>query len=268
MKLILCFVFALFFTVNLDLIEAEQTPRDVGFINKYIVNFNDQNFEIVFGSNFQITSHEFIARDNTLQFNIEAGLDYENIGEIIIPRDLIDNPFIVLLDGEKISHKVSDTTKTSVVTVIFDDKGKHTLEIIPDESNGGGCLIATASFGSEISSEVQYLRELRDQKILQTKSGEMFMSSFNQFYYLFSPTIADYERENSTFKEVVKITVTPLIYSLTILQYTNIDSESEMLGYGIGVILLNIGMYFVAPTIIIRKIRKRVNIEKLDEKHA
>ena len=31
----------------------------------------------------------------------------------------------------------------------------------------------------------------------------------------------------------------------------DIDSESEMLGYGIGVILLNIGMYFVAPAVLI-----------------
>ena len=38
----------------------------------------------------------------------------------------------------------------------------------------------------------------------------------------------------------------------------DIDSESEMLGYGIGVILLNIGMYFVAPAVLIMKIRKRI----------
>ena len=37
----------------------------------------------------------------------------------------------------------------------------------------------------------------------------------------------------------------------------DIDSESEMLGYGIGVILLNIGMYFVAPAVVIFKIKNR-----------
>ena len=41
----------------------------------------------------------------------------------------------------------------------------------------------------------------------------------------------------------------------------DIDSESEMLGYGIGVILLNIGMYFVASTVLlgigIRKIQQK-----------
>ena len=94
------------------------------------------------------------------------------------------------------------------------------------------------------------------------------MAGFNQFYYSFSPAIANYERENSAFKEAVKVILTPLLTSLTLLQYVDIDSESEMLGYGIGIILLNIGMYFIAPAIIIMKIRKRVNTEKLDEKYV
>ena len=76
-------------------------------------------------------------------------------------------------------------------------------------------------------------------------------------YYSFSPAIADYERENIVFKEAVKITITPMLTSLAILNYVDIDSEEEMLGYGIGIILLNIGMYFVAPAVVIFKIRNR-----------
>ena len=126
------------------------------------------------------------------------------------------------------------------------------------QSKGGGCLIATAAFGSEMAPQVQFLREIRDNTVLQTESGTSFMAGFNQFYYSFSPTIADYERENPAFKETVKITLTPLLASLTLLQYADIDSESEMLGYGIGIILLNIGMYFVAPAVLIMAVRKRI----------
>ena len=127
-----------------------------------------------------------------------------------------------------------------------------------EEKEGGGCLIATAAFGSEMSPQVQLLREIRDNTVLQTESGTSFMTGFNQFYYSFSPTIADYERENPAFKEAVKITLTPLLASLTLLQYADIDSESEMLGYGIGIILLNIGMYFIAPTALIVSIKKLI----------
>jgi len=122
----------------------------------------------------------------------------------------------------------------------------------------GGCLIATATYGSELAPQVQLLREIRDNTVLQTQSGTSFMTAFNQFYYSFSPAVADYERENPTFKEAVKLTLTPLLTSLTLLHYADIDSESEMLGYGIGVILLNIGMYFVAPAVLIMTIRKRI----------
>ena len=125
------------------------------------------------------------------------------------------------------------------------------------QEKGGGCLIATAAFGSEMAPQVQFLREIRDGTVLQTQSGSTFMAGFNQFYYSFSPAIADYERENIVFKEAVKITITPMLTSLAILNYVDIDSEEEMLGYGIGIILLNIGMYFVAPAVVIFKIRNR-----------
>ena len=135
---------------------------------------------------------------------------------------------------------------------------KDGICVVEEKSEGGGCLIATAAFGSEMSPQIQFLREIRDNTVLQTESGSAFMTGFNQFYYSFSPAIADYERENPAFKEVVKLTLTPLLTSLTLLQYADIDSESEMLGYGIGIILLNIGGYFVAPIVLIITVRKNL----------
>ena len=123
--------------------------------------------------------------------------------------------------------------------------------------NEGGCLIATAAFGSELDPQIQQLRELRDNSLLQTESGTLFMNTFNDFYYSFSPTIADYERENPIFQEMVKITITPMISSLSILNHVNMDSEFKVLGYGISLILLNIGMYVGIPASIIFGIRNR-----------
>ena len=36
---------------------------------------------------------------------------------------------------------------------------------------GGGCLIATATYGSEMSPQVQLLREIRDNQLMNTESG-------------------------------------------------------------------------------------------------
>ena len=122
--------------------------------------------------------------------------------------------------------------------------------------NGGGCLIATATYGSELSPQVQLLRELRDNQLLQTESGTQFMTMFNDVYYSFSPIIADYERENPLFKEAVKIAITPMISSLSLME--NAESESEVLSIGISVIMLNLGMYLGVPAIVIIGIRKRI----------
>jgi len=124
----------------------------------------------------------------------------------------------------------------------------------PVNDNGGGCLIATAAYGSELAPQVQQLRELRDNTILQTESGSSFMTTFNEFYYSFSPVIADFERENPVFKEGVKVTLTPMLASLSILNHVDIDSEQEILGYGISLILLNIGMYVGIPAVGILKL--------------
>jgi len=122
------------------------------------------------------------------------------------------------------------------------------------EEEGGGCLIATATFGSEMAPQVQQLRELRDNTILSTESGTAFMTGFNQFYYSFSPMVADLERENPVFKEAMKVILTPMLSSLSLLNYVDIDSEQEMLGYGISLILLNIGMYVGIPAFGILKL--------------
>ena len=60
------------------------------------------------------------------------------------------------------------------------------------------------------------------------------------------------------FKETVKLALTPMLTSFSILSHVPIDTEQEMLGYGIGVILLNIGMYFVAPTVLITVLRNKL----------
>ncbi len=128
------------------------------------------------------------------------------------------------------------------------------VEETVEDSEGGGCLIATATFGSELAPQVQQLRELRDNTILSTESGTAFMTGFNQFYYSFSPAVADLERENPAFKEAIKLTLTPMLSSLSLLNYVDIDSEQEMLGYGISLIILNIGMYAGIPAFGILKL--------------
>ena len=258
---------------GIDLSELE----NVGLKSKYIISSGGYDFEIGVVANFQIAAPIFSETDKSLTFNAETARDVGNESEFYIPRGLFVGPVMVLLDGQEVSPIINENDNIIYIGMTVDGKGKHVIEIIETKSigmesqevsNGGGCLIATATFSSELAPQVQQLRELRDNIVLQTESGTSFMTGFNQFYYSFSPAIADYERENPVFKEAVKLTLTPLLTSLTLLQYADIDSEYEMLGYGIGIIILNIGVYFVAPAVLIMKISKRVNIEKLYRIHV
>ena len=155
---------------------------------------------------------------------------------------------VVIIQNGKILAMESTNAAYGIAHTVADNCSNGGL-------GGGGCLIATATYGSEMASEVQQLREIRDNQLLNTESGTAFMGTFNDFYYSFSPIIADYERENPIFRETVKLAITPMISTLSLME--NANSESEVLSIGISVIMLNLGMYFGVPAIVIVGIRKR-----------
>jgi len=236
-----------------------------------------QSVQIMSGSKID----GFIYDDGKILFGID-----DNVPMIVrIPNSVISEPLQVSLNGESIEYQIYfqdnadswlriEPLESGMITItgqitepkiteenIVEPKitePKIIEEKTTSESKGGGCLIATATYGSELAPQVQQLRELRDNQLLQTEFGSTFIESFNDFYYSFSPIIADYERENSVFREMVKIAITPMISSLSILNYVDMDSEAEVLGYGISLIILNIGMYVGVPASIIVGIRKYV----------
>jgi hypothetical protein len=296
MKIIFALLLVLLITIPTVL--ATPLADKTGFKFSFPVNVGD-SYSVVEGTtNFDIKKMDYDVESKEITFEIQSSLDY-NLAEIIIPRNLIgtdDLTFMITSILTATTHEtdLSPTTLPIVPkTIHYDSKniftvlefngiGMHYLTISESsyqnaqqtdnsndqasedftESNGGGCLIATAAYGSEMAPQVQFLREIRDNTILQTKSGNVFMTGFNQFYYSFSPVIADYERESPVFKEAVKLTFTPLLTSLTLLNYVDIDTEQEMLGYGIGVILLNIGMYFVVPAVLVMSVKKRLFLRR------
>jgi len=166
--------------------------------------------------------------------------------------------FYYSIYGVDVAEKL-DIAIDEAIAEAEQERKSDPIAVIEDsiDNQGGGCLIATATYGSELAPQVQQLRELRDHKLLQTESGSEFMESFNDFYYSFSPAIADYERENPVFREAVKLAITPMISSLSILNYVDMETDAEVLGYGISLILLNVGMYIGAPAIVIIGIKKK-----------
>ena len=214
-----------------------------GNLYKFKLNNNRDGFEF---SNPQL--HDNLVNKGDSMDEIIIGTGFRCITDIERGPD----GFLYL-----ISHGEKNIYRILPAEAVLEESSSSTSSMSEStQNNKGGCLIATATFGSELAPQVQQLRELRDNTILKTSSGMAFMSTFNQIYYSFSPSIADMERENPVFKEFVKTALTPMISSLSLLNYADIDSEQEILAYGISLILLNVGMYIGIPAIVVVGIRK------------
>ena len=179
--------------------------------------------------------------------------------KIVGSFELEDNPFVIKIDSENQKLYATIIKQGALVTVDLatDEEYQKIVSLQSETSNtdessgtnaeGGGCLIATAAYGTELAPQVQFLREIRDNTVMSTDSGSAFMTGFNQLYYSFSPTIANMERENPFFQEAVRVFITPMISTLSIMTLAENGSESDVLAAGISVLALNLGMYIAAP---------------------
>jgi hypothetical protein len=73
------------------------------------------------------------------------------------------------------------------------------------------CVIATATFGSEASPAVQFLRNFRDRLVLSTTAGSAFMQVFNAWYYSFSPSVAEFIASNDPIRAPIRVFLYPLL---------------------------------------------------------
>ncbi len=110
------------------------------------------------------------------------------------PRDV--------LDIEALDYVYDDVEGSS--KWITSDSGQNNNS--NQNNNGNICFIATAAYGSELEPPVQFLREFRDDVILQGKCKKTFESILN-VYYKFSPPIAEQMRKNKPFKIIMKYSI-------------------------------------------------------------
>ena len=215
-------------------------------------NTNWNESEITFNNRPSFELEDFVSSE------ITAAYVWHEWNVTSLLNDHTDSEISLGLSYETPSLGHEEQTNFYSKETTFSPYLEITLKESTSDAEGGGCLIATAAYGSELAPQVQVLREIRDNQLLNTESGKSFMESFNTIYYSFSPQIADFERENPILKEAVKIGLTPLLSSLSILNYVDLNSEESILGYGISLIVLNFGMYFVAPVALFWSIKNYI----------
>lgn len=69
------------------------------------------------------------------------------------------------------------------------------------------CFIATAAYGSKDQTQVKTLRRFRDEVLMPTAAGRLFV----QGYYAVSPPIADSIRDSQTLKAMTRAALVPLV---------------------------------------------------------
>jgi len=183
--------------------------------------------------------------------------------KLIGGNQIPSNPFVFrITDNQQLFGSVIKDGVVFAIDLtqrpIYQENIEKSTSMEQKEPTGGGCLIATAAYGTELAPQVQLLREIRDNTVMSTSSGAAFMTGFNQIYYSFSPTIADMERENPMFQEAVRAFITPMISTLSIMTLAEDGSDAQVLGLGISVIMLNLGIYIAAPAVTVWQIKKRI----------
>ncbi len=78
---------------------------------------------------------------------------------------------------------------------------------VADGSGSSGCFIATAAFGSPVQPSVKILREFRNRFLLNNNIGKSLVN----FYYKYSPPMADCISRHDNFQVMVRICLLPVV---------------------------------------------------------
>jgi peptide/nickel transport system substrate-binding protein len=163
--------------------------------------------------------------------------------EITAPKDTVGN-YQLTVTGSS-----STPSRTHQLTIF--------IQVSP-------CLIATATYGSELAPQVQFLRDFRDQQIMNTFAGSNFMTAFNAWYYSFSPAVARYETQTPAARSIAKAVLYPLMGILRLSESTFVafGSASEIGALAAGLLAGSlIGLTYLALPLfcILWPLRRRIS---------
>ncbi len=125
------------------------------------------------------------------------------------------------------------------------------------------CLIATATYGSELSPEVQFLRDFRDHVVLCTFTGRQFMIAFNTVYYSFSPTVASVISSSEVMRNIMRGLLYPLMAILhlgsIVYSFLSFSPDAGIMAFCLVVSSL-MGVVYMVPWLLLLNFFRRISI--------
>lgn len=181
-------------------------------------------------------------RQNTESVSLEISLRNDGVGALTVTAMTLSDPqhftlnlngghrpcgsaMLTLALGEQCSITVAFTPAAAedynaTLSIDFADPGlsdaiitlvgRGTAEPTSEGNGGGGCFIATAAYGSYLDSDVEVLRQFRDQYLLTNNLGRSMVT----FYYEQSPPIANFIRKHEILRSLVRWILTPMVYTV------------------------------------------------------
>ena len=107
---------------------------------------------------------------------------------------------------------------------------------------GGGCFIATAAFGSSMEKHVTILKDFRDNYLLPSTMGRIFVNT----YYKYSPAVAHFIEKHETLRGVVRLGLMPLV----VISYSTIH-------FGPVTTLTMLAVLFILPVCLVAFYRRK-----------
>jgi hypothetical protein len=134
LKSIIFILVVLFFVVNP--VSGQLLSDATGLINRFDVNTSGHTFEIILTSNFDLTDHYFDKDEKQLVLYIDSGLE-NNLGEIIIPQNLLSGDFDFYLNDQEFFPKIQSNEKIHFITLEFFGSGTNVVKINATEYLSG-----------------------------------------------------------------------------------------------------------------------------------
>ena len=189
----------------------------------YLTHWSEQEVSVVQGP-LSLQPANFVISNLTIGPNeVDAGKPFTITVNVTNTGDLVDQYDVELeFAGEVVDNEVVALKggKSSTVTFELSEEEPGTYTVKINRQTGtvtvkkSGCLIATATYGSELSPQVNFLRRFRDEAVLSTFAGSSFMTLFNTWYYSFSPNVASIIASNEPIRDLMTVMLYPMIRSL------------------------------------------------------
>ena len=121
----------------------------------------------------------------------------------------------------------------------------------------GPCIIATATYGSPLASEVVFMRSVRDDLIGSSPTGSVLVKWWNSFYYSWSPPVAHAIAGSDQLKTLFSALLSPLLGSMHVVagvyeSWAWLNPDLAAVASFLVAAALSVSIYILLPAVAIR----------------